>query len=175
MCGEKSNHQPAPCRPIGSPPRVRGKVRHPGSNHPRPGITPACAGKRYWFSTGHILPWDHPRVCGEKPDSPGSWRKCRGSPPRVRGKATPRCILQQLRGITPACAGKSTVRREKYGAVRDHPRVCGEKQICSNITFTFWGSPPRVRGKVSAIFSPASGSRITPACAGKSRCANSGQ
>ena len=92
-------------------------------------------------------------------------------------------------GITPACAGKSSVSDTLHALQRDHPRVCGEKcrflvllALFGRITpacagkrplSLVWmtcetGSPPRVRGKVWALFSQYLNCGITPACAGKS-------
>ena len=106
VCGEKAAYFRAEWVPKGSPPRMRGKGRHPGSNHPRPGITPAYAGKsRLRRHREHTLQ-DHPRVCGEK----GFWTSIPsglvGSPPRMRGKGA---ITDETIGIvriTPAYAGK---------------------------------------------------------------------
>ena len=72
-------------------------------------------------------------------------------------------------GITPACAGKSTVSRRKTRSPWDHPRVCGEKCSHRSPARKLQGSPPRVRGKdpLHAQFRRAVG--ITPACAGKRR------
>ena len=69
-------------------------------------ITPACAGKSYFFVLYHIVRLDHPRVCGEKevllkPDT-----LIQGSPPRVRGKVFTMPSDSVPWGITPACAGK---------------------------------------------------------------------
>ena len=50
-----------------------------------------------------------------------------GSPPRVRGKVSFADLTKTALGITPACAGKSHVRKPVPGLVQDHPRVCGEK------------------------------------------------
>ncbi len=90
-----------------------------------------------------------------------------GSPPRVRGKvcsAAPRCT--SLR-ITPACAGKSRHRRRSPARVKDHPRVCGEKELCALAGMAEAGSPPRVRGKALLFYHLIANVGITPACAGK--------
>ena len=50
-----------------------------------------------------------------------------GSPPRVRGKGFVVAVFRMRKGITPACAGKSEERLINNIALRDHPRVCGEK------------------------------------------------
>ena len=137
-----------------------------------PGITPAYAGKRAWFSYCGCQDRDHPRVCGEKALSTFSSRKNSGSPPRMRGKVLCGRSSAGRHGITPAYAGKRVRHRRISKPTRDHPRVCGEKG-----SSTFWsrnhsGSPPRMRGKgqVSVFLRVFVG--ITPACAGKS-CSSS--
>ena len=52
--------------------------------------------------------------------------------------------------------------------LQDHPRVCGEKNLTVEAGGSITGSPPRVRGKASKSANITGGSRITPACAGKS-------
>ena len=106
VCGEKERWPAIRTASLGSPPRVRGKVKNATGIDAFSGITPACAGKRFvWFG---LTPdgQDHPRVCGEKQCTTcGGWF-LRGSPPRVRGKAC-NCYVQiPVNGITPACAGK---------------------------------------------------------------------
>ena len=106
-CGEKAAPSWQAYCLSGSPPRMRGKV-HSGPHRKRhPGITPAHARKRTrppGFSWG---PWDHPRACGEKPADNSPLCPIRGSPPRMRGKATPSRSRRRVHGITPAHAGKS--------------------------------------------------------------------
>ena len=88
VCGEKSGFCQRSILHLGSPPRMRGKVRHrPWSQLPV-GITPACAGKRSRDVAALQLGWDHPRVCGEKPLRVQSADSDTGSPPRMRGKET---------------------------------------------------------------------------------------
>ena len=109
MCGEKGlstfwsrNHS-------GSPPRMRGKVRAQCVQRDCVGITPAYAGKRDLFPAGKTAPRDHPRMCGEKPAA-GICLLCqKGSPPHVRGKVNAALFLVVIFGITPACAGKSSL------------------------------------------------------------------
>ena len=83
-------------------------------------------------------------------------------------KAAPLCPALRPTRITPACAGKSHGHQPFVQAVKDHPRVCGEKHEPARAQGLIMGSPPRVRGKVSAVpvLLPCVG--ITPACAGKS-------
>ena len=91
-----------------------------------------------------------------------------GSPPHARGKVicihTFTCPLR----ITPACAGKSERRLGIAYALRDHPRMRGEKANIKYDDVCDIGSPPHARGKVPFLNAVKSKYRITPACAGKS-------
>ena len=115
VCGEKSGPCFAPPPRRGSPPRVRGKGMGWREQKRRNGITPACAGKSGSCILLHLLFWDHPRVCGEKPDVLLSLVFARGSPPRVRGKAALKVRIFRPVGITPACAGKRLKRSHSIG------------------------------------------------------------
>ena len=86
VCGEKRRTGPTTLPLLGSPPRVRGKVRLPSHKSAPLRITPACAGKRLSDREKKIIERDHPRVCGEKHQRAAWMRRPEGSPPRVRGK-----------------------------------------------------------------------------------------
>ena len=168
VCGEKYSlalflglHQ-------GSPPRMRGKAagRAEGAEPGR--ITPAYAGKSCAICICPIPHRDHPRVCGEKKAMQTNATSKTGSPPRVRGKAWRLPAAPGTQGITPACAGKSGPISASGRAIRDHPRVCGEKALHDGGILPAQGSPPRVRGKVVVSRNLCLLSGITPACAGKS-------
>ena len=107
VCGEKLIAVSPQTSTLGSPPRVRGKgacaERVPRHNR----ITPACAGKSSISIVTSRLPWDHPRVCGEKYQPESMILSFAGSPLRVRGKDDHRLQRVIRDGITPACAGKS--------------------------------------------------------------------
>ena len=109
MCGEK------PCPLMlarlleGSPPRMRGKAVPVAAVAVAAGITPARAGKSLPCTGSSVLGRDHPRACGEK-----FWALVRavmalGSPPRMRGKERCGSGYRAPAGITPACAGKSSI------------------------------------------------------------------
>ena len=131
-------------------------------------ITPACAGKSDLIACCYPVPWDHPRVCGEKLVNSAIPTALWGSPPRVRGKDRRRPDNERDRRITPACAGKSLTYNDAHLPYEDHPRVCGEKIFLISLTMLMTGSPPRVRGKGIREIFIAKKVRITPACAGKS-------
>ena len=129
MCGEKVQTLLYTDVQKGSPPRMRGKVivdlvlteRHRIPPHVRgkggdlsgrvspDRITPACAGKRVLHVLLRLFRGDHPRMCGEKVLLWAGLARSMGSPPHVRGKACLLCFLPIRTGITPACAGKSTI------------------------------------------------------------------
>ena len=69
--------------------------------------------------------------------------------------------------ITPACAGKTARVEHPRHIEEDHPRVCGENLFHKILIESPAGSPPRVRGKHSESTRRLCGTRITPACAGK--------
>ena len=152
------------------------------------GITPAYAGKSLWCAQGQAQERDHPRVCEEKNFLLLMTSRRSGSPPRVRGKGhvchcslvccriTPACAGKSLLrvvgqcyepGITPAYAGKSPAHPAACPVHRDHPRVCGEKEVVVFPDFPGQGSPPRMRGKGTRPPFLRNGAGITPACAGK--------
>ena len=49
-----------------------------------------------------------------------------GSPPRVRGILAMQHDDEQLKRITPACAGNTQTSAGGGPQLWDHPRVCGE-------------------------------------------------
>ena len=111
-------------------------------------ITPACAGKSRFHHACTSRHRDHPRVCGEKAFCFRLFLFVRGSPPRMRGKASPQKAAEPVKRITPAYAGKSSCCFCVVAGRWDHPRVCGEKLQQHGPGFGPWGSPPRMRGKV---------------------------
>ena len=113
-------------------------------------ITPAHAGKTAAPARRALRSPDHPRACGENRDEGYHAWQNGGSPPRMRGKRSPRCRI-----IHP---------------VLDHPRACGENCIISTLSSDLSGSPPRMRGKPSPCLLKRPTCRITPAHAGKTVC-----
>ena len=107
-------------------------------------------------------------MCGEKGMSAVSSSSKTGSPPRVRGEVARQRIHLDAARITPACAGRSSLRVRPRVPAKDHPRVCGEKHK-KLVQHPFErGSPPRVRGEVTIKRHIFAIERITPACAGRS-------
>ena len=70
-------------------------------------------------------------MCGEKLLFIGLHPNTQGSPPHVRGKVSLTGNQAAATRITPACAGKSSRCRFSQIVHRDHPRMCGEKDMKS--------------------------------------------
>ena len=109
VCGEKFWALVRAVMALGSPPRVRGKGYDVVGRLGGVRITPACAGKSLMLPAQQSNCWDHPRVCGEKTEEQKERAEYLGSPPRMRGKAGRGGQNLARRGITPACAGKSSI------------------------------------------------------------------
>ena len=87
----------------------------------------------------------------------------------MRGKASHHEVCVLVLGITPAYAGKRLLPSSGDTRGWDHPRVCGEKPVTTRFASSFWGSPPRMRGKGCCHHPVILVDGITPAYAGKSR------
>ena len=125
--GKSSSARIASGVKLGSPPHRRGKgaatVQIPRERR----ITPAWAGKSMTAPGRSSRTGDHPRVGGEKSWWGDEVTPKQGSPPRRRGKVVGKEILPRRVGITPAWAGKRPGGIPSSMAVKDHPRVGGEK------------------------------------------------
>ena len=86
----------------------------------------------------------------------------------MRGTATSISAYAQRSGITPACAGNSSINVKPIFCQQDHPRVCGEQPYRPIPPYPASGSPPRVRGTDQQARFWVYDERITPACAGNS-------
>jgi len=167
LCGEEDQSLLTTSSPTGSPPRVRGEVSLSLSTYPRPGITPACAGRRLRTRSHGMRVRDHPRVCGEEFGFNSRPHMGQGSPPRVRGGVLEARRTARRAGITPACAGRSVRGVRGVRSSADHPRVCGEELEVDYPERMSAGSPPRVRGGDKWANPCADCRGITPACAGR--------
>ena len=170
-CGENVNVLAHLAPKLGSPPRMRGKLCRLRSLPRNPRITPAHAGKTFRSPSRAHAATDHPRACGENLDACLLGCREAGSPPRMRGKRADSAKIGALERITPAHAGKTPSAIFTYSFFPDHPRACGENISQRQTVLKVNGSPPRMRGKPIGLFIQSYQSRITPAHAGKTRCA----
>ena len=148
---------------------MRGKAEESYTSVQESRITPAYAGKSSCRRKESRGSKDHPRLCGEKLLSSVPVDLVSGSPPPMRGKGFFDRFDFGRRRITPAYAGKSEITNEGSSIRRDHPRLCGEKQLIAKTAEFLEGSPPPMRGKVYLDQNAEPPAGITPAYAGKSR------
>ena len=153
VCGEEVERTCSRSPQRGSPPRMRGRESCFADLLLLTRITPAYAGKSSTFGKAGGFPRDHPRVCGEELLGAIRLPNTAGSPPRMRGRAIIGTSDKVYQGITPAYAGKSWELVDDRCVYGDHPRVCGEENICGPCSLAVMGSPPRMRGRVCACFS----------------------
>ena len=69
---------------------------------------------------------------------------------------------------TPAYTGKSGIRHYRKLCDKEHPRVYGEKLYSQDISCSYSGAPPRIRGKANVCIYDTDSGRSTPAYTGKS-------
>ncbi len=133
-------------------------------------ITPACAGSRMTRVGPASSGQDHPRMRGEQTMGASGDAQSQGSPPHARGAAADVDRCPPEIGITPACAGSRQFSGRWPRRGRDHPRMRGEQTSEPSAPVGGRGSPPHARGAVEASPEGGGQDRITPACAGSSRC-----
>ena len=167
VCGENSAPPCSTRWQRGSSPRVRGKQTLGLVEVSTGGLIPACAGKTVARLVGLTAWGAHPRVCGENDVLGEVVGDLSGSSPRVRGKRIASRSARNCSGLIPACAGKTPSWFLFSVIMWAHPRVCGENLEPPPLSRGKRGSSPRVRGKPRSGSSSASGSRLIPACAGK--------
>ena len=167
VCGENPNEKRYARMKVGSSPRVRGKQPPKSRKAGIRRLIPACAGKTRCRDRSPLIPWAHPRVCGENSRSTRYAFCPSGSSPRVRGKRLRRWAGTQDRGLIPACAGKTNGSELARFSPTAHPRVCGENPRASPACPRILGSSPRVRGKHDRSCQRPQGRGLIPACAGK--------
>ena len=166
-CGENIPRPPQSIRSRGSSPRVRGKPREEAATIDMGGLIPARAGKTPLLHLRMLALWAHPRACGENEAGDEKGAVFEGSSPRVRGKRGRGREGRRLRGLIPACAGKTTEPTPSRENWRAHPRVCGENAYSRATRSASSGSSPRVRGKLHPALAALAAHGLIPACAGK--------
>ena len=146
-CGENPPGTGRPRSPVGSSPRVRGKLEALPAFPDEHGLIPARAGKTVCpFGVG-VGVGAHPRACGENDGRTLTGVAVPGSSPRVRGKLRLFEVIGGRRGLIPARAGKTMSWSIMIRGSSAHPRACGENLELGVEGVEVGGSSPRVRGK----------------------------
>ena len=91
----------------GSPPLARGILCSKVTFLNLIRITPACAGNTHLSFENLQLNRDHPRLRGEYYTIPRQKSLFKGSPPLARGILEFGETVEEIFGITPACAGNT--------------------------------------------------------------------
>ena len=89
---------------------------------------------------------DHPCVCRNNNCLPKGLKEELGSPLRVQEQQRAEERIERHTGITPACAGTTTIKSREELCIKDHPCVC--------------------RNNVGLWYELERACGITPACAG---------
>ena len=146
-CGENEIRCTGSVSPIGSSPRMRGKLLRVGPGAVTSGLIPAHAGKTSGFRISVGPSRAHPRACGENGLTLGRQALGAGSSPRMRGKRGE--FVDDLHSVRliPAHAGKTDIYQHGDPNSGAHPRACGENIILGAKGTDFAGSSPRMRGK----------------------------
>ena len=152
---------------LGSSPLTRGKplIGVPAADPL--GLIPAHAGKTRRIITALKCSAAHPRSRGENLNAVAGGNKETGSSPLTRGKLGPRGPYGHWRGLIPAHAGKTPLRRRRQGLGAAHPRSRGENSSMRPQTGRTPGSSPLTRGKLTTFEAYAAVDRLIPAHAGK--------
>ena len=98
---------------------------------------------------------------------PQATRTLPGLSPRVRGNLVGAIQGSALPGSIPACAGEPWMWRERRGAMRVYPRVCGGTSNALPIRLLAAGLSPRVRGNLGHAGDKLFRLGSIPACAGE--------
>ena len=133
----------------GSSPLTRGKLDRRSGRPVNERLIPAHAGKTRARARGLGCWWAHPRSCGENGLAATSCSRVLGSSPLTRGKLARTQTGTTLTRITPAHAGKTSIRRRLRRTSRAHPRSRGENLLPTRSIRTLGGSSPLTRGKRS--------------------------
>ena len=167
MCGKNFTCSARTKIALGSPPRVREKQLILQFINYTSRITPASAGKTFFYHVAMVDVQYRPHVCGKNFPSNFQATPVPGSLPRMREKRELEAEMTSYLGITPAYAGKTIKCYRLYSLNRDHPRVCGKNCVWFIFMLDKPGSPPHMREKPCQNNKDADCTGITPACAGK--------
>ena len=88
---------------------------------------------------------DHPRLRGKNLVRQPTNQRQLGSPPLTREERITDDLQDELLGITPAYAGRTTKTFLNKLLLRDHPRLRGKNTSSTFNMSTFKGSPPLTR------------------------------
>ena len=169
MRGERIIGNPASDRVDGSSPHARGTQQIGELSEIYARFIPACAGNASARACSAPESAVHPRMRGERKESPLSFRIGGGSSPHARGTHDRHRGRNHRRRFIPACAGNASPRCSTSGNSAVHPRMRGERPQGNAKGLVHSGSSPHARGTPGRRRRPSPCGRFIPACAGNAR------
>ena len=153
----------------GTPPRMRGRRRESAAIAGERGNTPADAGTTTGYPPARRCRTEHPRGCGDDRVASRNASTLAGTPPRMRGRRDLGAGLEREHRNTPADAGTTRKIHGSPTVGAEHPRGCGDDLDLNSNTDATWGTPPRMRGRLTDAALVLATARNTPADAGTTR------
>ena len=165
-CGENSAQRGIVTPPLGSSPRIRGKLRSADLALLESGLIPAHTGKTRSSLSSRTTPRAHPRAYGECPPTTTSIMIRLGSSPRIRGMLISVWVVRFPAGLIPAHTGNAIFGTEPWAGLWAHPRAYGECLAPSTPELERRGSSPRIRGMLESPAWVERSTRLIPAHTG---------
>ena len=147
--GEHLPRFSVPMTQSGSSPHTRGAPPHRSPAPARAGIIPAYAGSTLRLTQTRQGFRDHPRIRGEHQLKDMEPAVESGSSPHTRGAPQKHHLPFPHRGIIPAYAGSTAIKRQSTCADWDHLRIRGEHAVKYGHNVIYTGSSPHTRGALS--------------------------
>ena len=151
VCGEDTGPQDRSMINQETPPRMRGRLHDVLALPLSERNTPAYAGKTSPMVFCEKSQKKHPRVCGEDFNRRARPKRVQETPPRMRGRLLQRRGRVRPPGNTPAYAGKTSRCICCALMAKKHPRVCGEDLSRGRTRIPGVETPPRMRGRRTAL------------------------
>ena len=149
------------------PPHARRRAYADHRHRSTPGITSACAEKRYDYFYRNYGHWNYLRMRGEETAGRDSSARAWELPPHARRRVGVPSEFKQFHGITSACAEKSNPNRYRTLDRGNYLRMRGEEISTRAPRANREELPPHARRRALAWFIVQRVFGITSACAEK--------
>jgi len=166
VCGDNAGRCAQPPCALGSPPRVWGQPLARSRKFWLTRFTPTCVGTTAHSAWPGAAASVHPHVCGDNSCCSRTVHSTIGSPPRVWGQLSRKCVGLHFDRFTPTCVGTTANSGRPHAASTVHPHVCGDNAPAGTATTASQGSPPRVWGQLDKHKPTPPERRFTPTCVG---------
>ena len=168
--GDHGTAQPNLDNYKGSSPLARGPPRNAQAPQEQPGLIPARAGTTGGDLHVDALAGAHPRSRGDHPNSTRGAENLTGSSPLARGPPVNSSAHRSERGLIPARAGTTLVKKFFLTCAGAHPRSRGDHLVSWTGLMALWGSSPLARGPRVLRLPQSPRPGLIPARAGTTLC-----